>query len=91
MAALYPRGLNLETQNHISIPVSIDVSQGKVYRSCLGAHRAKTDRVRVNRGRVKPIDGKNCYTNLFVTVGIDSIRFATWPYVYYYLWRNRTS
>src|SRR4030095_9128530 len=91
IAAPYPRVLNLETQNHISIPVSIDISQGKVYWSCLSASCTKTDCVRVNGSRVKPIVGKDRYTTLFVTVGIDSIRFATWPYVYYYLWRNRTS
>src|SRR5262245_26918060 len=65
--------LDLKTQNHVEVSVSVHIPYRTTDRSGLHTGCTKTDGIRINAGRIKSIHAENCHIDVFVTAWIYSI------------------
>src|SRR5262245_4543968 len=70
--------LNGKPQNHVKVSVSVHISYRTTDRSGLRSGCTKTDGIRINAGRIKPVHTENCHIDIFGAVRIYSIGIPLW-------------
>src|SRR5437870_13687653 len=68
--------LDLKTQNHVAVSVSIHISPPDMNRRCLSPCCTEPDRVQIYSGCVETVNTENRHTDISTAVGIDSISIA---------------
>src|SRR5439155_8372069 len=68
------RILSLEVENHISVPVSVDILQGRLHRRSLSAVWTKADCSRVYSGGIKGIRSQDGHWDHPFASGFDAVR-----------------
>lgn len=82
MPALDARIEDLKPDDEITLSISIDISPTEMDRSCLSPGCTKTDRVWINRGRVKAVTAENRHIDLFAATRIYFVGIAAWSNIH---------